>query len=93
MHHVVGEGQSWGLLFPLAEGCGVHGKDLEWRILIRMGSGMTHSKALSMRKRNHVPRRSGYASCRKEVAGGPSEWENCHFWALGSGEMTSNYIE
>ena len=46
--------------------------DLKCRILVRMSSEMAHSRALSMEKRDHVPRRSNYDSHRNEVAGGPS---------------------
>ena len=47
--------------------------DLKYQWVVRMSSGMARSRAKSMGKRIHVPRRLEYCSRKSEVAGESSK--------------------
>ena len=55
--------------FSREEGVADGKNDLKYQWLVRMSSGMAHSRAESMGKRIHVPRRLECCSRKNEVAG------------------------
>ncbi len=80
--------------FTRGEGVAGGKNNLKCQWVVGLSSGMARSKAESIRKRIHVPRRHGCYSYRDEVAGAsPKLGKNDIFWAPGGGEMTSNRIE